>query len=234
MARPYNDINTVTISPLSSGLNLYKQQTSSLSGYGGLLNWSTAPSVMAPLSMIVQPPAIARPISFLQPNSQQSAKIERETKSMINKACPPSVQAEFIRWKDRFILGEIEPESEYPDYPVSKRKRLWTRFLRSKWATYSWTEGYDMPQIATMQQWYTRFPKDRIGRGSASATPQRDQLRSSKRSGEGIFKKNTPCDFNGEQISDELSQRVSEPRKKLRFSNGHEDSEGCMESDTIT
>ena len=48
------------------------------------------------------------------------------------------------------------------------------------------------------------------------------------------FQKNTPCDFNGEQISDELSQRVSETRKQLRFSNGHEDSEACMESDMIT
>ena len=161
MARPYTDINTVMITPLSSGLNLYNQQTSSLSGYGGLLNWSTAPSVMAPLSMIVQPPAFARPISFLQPNPPQSAKIERETKSTINIACPQSVQAEFIRWKDRFILGEIEPESEYPDYPVSKRKWQRTRFLRSKWATYSWTEGYDMPQIATMQQCYTRLVEQR-------------------------------------------------------------------------
>ena len=35
--------------------------------------------------------------------------------------CRHSVQAEFIRWKDQFLAGTIEPESQYPDYPVAKR-----------------------------------------------------------------------------------------------------------------
>ena len=68
---------------------------------------------------------------------------------MLRTTSPPSDQAKFIRWKDQFLAGMIEPESQYPDYPVAKRWKTWTKFLKSKWATYSWTEGHDMPSINT-------------------------------------------------------------------------------------
>ena len=74
--------------------------------------------------------------------------------------CPHSVQTEFIGWKDQFLAGTMEPESQYPDYPVAKRWKTWTKFLKSKWAKYSWTEGYEMPCVNTIRQWYLRNSKE--------------------------------------------------------------------------
>jgi len=158
----------------------FNLQAPDLSGYGvRMLNLSTTPSAIAPRAMI-SPAAhcFPQPVSILQQNPQQlSAQTEEKTHSSIRITYPQSVQAEFIRWKDQFIAGEIEPESEYPDYPVSTRRRTWTLFLKSKWSTYSWTAGHVMPPITTIQQWYTRFQRGQ--QGSTLATPQRDELRSS-------------------------------------------------------
>ena len=49
--------------------------------------------------------------------------IEEKTKSMKWITCPPSVRDEFIRWKDGFLVGEIEPQPENSDYAVAKRKK---------------------------------------------------------------------------------------------------------------
>ena len=81
-----------------------------------------------------------------------------------------------------------------------------------------------MPPITTIQQLYTRFQRGQ--QGSTLATPQRDELRSSKRSNRGLIKEFTSECIDGERNSEESSLRASEPKKRLRFSSGHQDCDG--------
>lgn len=127
---------------------------------------------------------------------------------------PSSLKDAIIDWKEQFLNGEIEPDN--PNYPLKTRWKTWTKFLSSKWSTYDWTKGFELPKTKTIQTWASRRRQSFM---SASGAGSRDSIHSQHRKCLGMRKKTAQREASESENSRSAHSSISPPRKKIRFSS---------------